>query len=615
MAKTTFSSLHYLPLFLLSILIINSNAQNDQRINLGSSLIASDSSSSSSWQSPSGEFAFGFRQIDNQKHLFLLAIWFEKIPDKTIVWYANGDNPAPKGSKIELTNDGQFTLNDPQGQSLWEADNSSKKADYAMLLDTGNLVLGTDGNSSYIWKSFDHPTDTLLPSQVLEVGGVLFSRETNGNYSKGRFELRLVLKGDVVLQPPAVFSNGPYYTSKTTDNINGLNSGYKLVFNETGYLYVLVRNGTRANLTSGNISSTRDFYYRATLDSDGIFAQYAHAKSPKDGSNSGESWFSAWHVPEDICFAMIGDYGPGVCGLNSFCALDPFGRPTCGCLPGFSLVDPGNQYSGCKQDKVHKCEVQGSDPNEVYDIRSVSNIFWPSSSNYEVFPYRNEEECSTSCLNDCNCVVAVIKNGNCSKKKLPLSNGRVDRNTYGKALVKIPKSHGFEGDRVTRNQDLRKKDKQTLILVVSSLLGGSMLVNLLFISGISFAFFLVHQKRQKFEGDSSLLETNLRFFTYEELKEATNGKNVEMERKNEEEIILTDWVYDCYKSRRIEKVVEDDDEARIDMKRVERLVMVAIWCIQEDPSLRPSMKKVLHMLEGVVEVSIPPCPAAYTSIC
>lgn len=92
-------------------------------------------------------------------------------------------------------------------------------------------------------------------------------------------------------------------------------------------------------------------------------------------------------------------------------------------------------------------------------------------------------------------------------------------------------------------------------------------------------------------------------------------KNVELERGNEEDIILTDVVYDYYKCKRLAMLVENDEEARNDMKRVERLVMVAIWCIQEDPSLRPSMKTVLQMLEGVIEVSVPPSPFPFSSIC
>ncbi|KAL5762812.1 hypothetical protein ACOSP7_019076 [Xanthoceras sorbifolium] len=76
---------------------------------------------------------------------------------------------------------------------------------------------------------------------------------------------------------------------------------------------------------------------------------------------------------------------------------------------------------------------------------------------------------------------------------------------------------------------------------------------------------------------------------------------------NQEEALM-DWAYDCYKKRKLDQLTENDEEASNDMKGVERLVMVALWCIQEDASLRPSMKKVIQMLEGVTEVSVPPYP-------
>lgn len=158
--------LQYLCLLLISISPYLVNARTDNRVALGSSLLASDNSSS--WKSPSGDFAFGFRLLDNQ-NLFLLAIWFDKIPDKTIVWYANGDNPAPKGSKLKLTNDGQLTLNNPQGQVIWKADSVGNGVAYASMLDTGNFILA-NGESLYLWESFKHPSDTILPSQVLEAG-------------------------------------------------------------------------------------------------------------------------------------------------------------------------------------------------------------------------------------------------------------------------------------------------------------------------------------------------------------------------------------------------------------------------------------------------------------
>jgi hypothetical protein len=62
---------------------------------MGDSLPVADNSS---WLSPSGDFALGFRPHNNSD-FFLLSIWYGKIPDRTIVWYTNADQLAPKGSK------------------------------------------------------------------------------------------------------------------------------------------------------------------------------------------------------------------------------------------------------------------------------------------------------------------------------------------------------------------------------------------------------------------------------------------------------------------------------------------------------------------------------------
>ncbi|KAJ1381382.1 Serine-threonine/tyrosine-protein kinase, catalytic domain, partial [Sesbania bispinosa] len=68
--------------------------------------------------------------------------------------------------------------------------------------------------------------------------------------------------------------------------------------------------------------------------------------------------------------------------------------------------------------------------------------------------------------------------------------------------------------------------------------------------------------------------------------------SVAFSMENEEEALL-DWAYHCYCQGKVAKLVENDEAAKNDIKRVEKHVMVAIWCIQEDPSPRPSMKKVV----------------------
>ncbi|XXG56643.1 hypothetical protein AAC387_Pa03g4005 [Persea americana] len=68
-------------------------------------------------------------------------------------------------------------------------------------------------------------------------------------------------------------------------------------------------------------------------------------------------------------------------------------------------------------------------------------------------------------------------------------------------------------------------------------------------------------------------------------------KNIVLEQQNYDEAILTVWAYDCYKNGRLDMLVDHEEEALNDTGKLNRLVMVAIWCIQEEPSLRPSMKK------------------------
>ncbi|KAI6691921.1 hypothetical protein NL676_019631 [Syzygium grande] len=78
----------------------------------------------------------------------------------------------------------------------------------------------------------------------------------------------------------------------------------------------------------------------------------------------------------------------------------------------------------------------------------------------------------------------------------------------------------------------------------------------------------------------------------------------------DEEAVLEEWVYSCFQARELEKLVHDE---LIDRRQLERMVKVALWCILEEPSLRPSMRKVLLMMEGTVDIPIPPCPTSILS--
>ncbi|KAF8018585.1 hypothetical protein BT93_H3466 [Corymbia citriodora subsp. variegata] len=78
----------------------------------------------------------------------------------------------------------------------------------------------------------------------------------------------------------------------------------------------------------------------------------------------------------------------------------------------------------------------------------------------------------------------------------------------------------------------------------------------------------------------------------------------------DDEAILEEWVYSCFQAGELERLVNDEST---DRRQLERMVKVALWCVLEEPSIRPSMRKVLLMLEGTVDIPIPPCPTSFLS--
>ncbi|CAL2232358.1 unnamed protein product [Prunus armeniaca] len=84
-------------------------------------------------------------------------------------------------------------------------------------------------------------------------------------------------------------------------------------------------------------------------------------------------------------------------------------------------------------------------------------------------------------------------------------------------------------------------------------------------------------------------------------------RNINAEAEDTSEIYFPHWIY---------KRLELDEELGLpsiineeDKERARKLIIVSLWCIQTDPSNRPSMKEVIDMLEGSVDcLQVPPKP-------
>ncbi|KAK9147277.1 hypothetical protein Scep_006034 [Stephania cephalantha] len=87
-------------------------------------------------------------------------------------------------------------------------------------------------------------------------------------------------------------------------------------------------------------------------------------------------------------------------------------------------------------------------------------------------------------------------------------------------------------------------------------------------------------------------------------------KNVNPFVENSSQIYFPAWIYDRFNQG------EDMDigDAGEDEKKIARkLILIALWCIQMKPVERPSMGRVIEMLEGPVELlQVPPKPFLYS---
>ncbi|KAJ6964134.1 G-type lectin S-receptor-like serine/threonine-protein kinase LECRK2 [Populus alba x Populus x berolinensis] len=682
-----------------------------------------------SWLSPNKEFAIGFQKLpnDNENH-FLLAIWFNKIPNTTIVWFAHTE-PAPQGSTLKLTDEGKLVLYDPKGNSLWERPSTGgAKSMCASMNDSGNFML-LDEDKNPIWETFKEPTDTILPGQTLNTGSNLTSRYSRESYDDGRFQLHLQQDGNLVLYTvtmPTGAARDAYWATGT------MTGNSKLVFNENGYIYVT--DGTRwvYNLTKNDAGSSQDFYHMARIDYDGVFKQYRYKKS----KTCDLKWGVVTRFPEDICSAILTEVGSGACGYNSIC-VEINGEPDCLCPENYSYLNESAKNQGCRPNfELPSCRLNGWESNlDLVEFDEYKDTNWPLDDyDLQIGSGVDLQTCKQLCLKDCFCTVAVHNGNRCWKKKYPLSNGRREPNVVnGTALVKVPKVNVTQLYLESLRQN--NKDQSTTVLIVSILLGSSVFINIVMTLAICIAvYFSYHNKLLSISSVSSVASTNIRSYAYKELEQATGGfkqilgkgafgtrfvaikklekfeQEGEKEFKTEVSVIgqthhknlpdwnqrvqiafgiarglmylheepqnilldefytprisdfglaklllaeqtrvartnirgtvdvysfgvlllemicckssvafgmgdqeeaLMDWVYACYCKKKMDKLVENDEDARNDMKKLERLVMVAIWCIQEDASLRPSMKKVTQMLEGVVDVSVPPRPSIY----
>jgi len=283
--------------------------------------------------SPKATFTAGFYPVGENAYCF--AIWYTQQPH-TLVWMANRDQPVNgKLSTLSLLKTGNLALTDAGQSIVWSTNTiTSSKQVQLHLYDTGNLVLldnqqNRSSNIVVLWQSFDFPTNTLLPGQILTKNTNLVSSRSETNYSSGFYKLffdfenvlRLMYQGprvSSVYWPDPWLQNNNFGNGGTGNGRSTYNDSRVAVLDDFGY-FVSSDNFTFRTSDYGTLLQRR-----LTLDHDGSVRVFSFNDGHDKWTMSGE-------------FHLHPCYVHGICGPNSYCSYEPSSGRKCSCLPGIYI--------------------------------------------------------------------------------------------------------------------------------------------------------------------------------------------------------------------------------------------------------------------------------------
>ncbi|CAL5344769.1 unnamed protein product [Camellia sinensis] len=334
-----------------------------------------------------GDFKLGFFSTSNSRRRYL-GIWYNNIPVQTIVWVANRDRPLNDSSGgIKIGDDGNLILLDSGGIVAWSTgiQNISSKPTVAQLLDSGNIVLRSEngGNTeSYIWQSFDHPSDTLIAGMKLgwdlRVGldRYLTSWKSADDPSLGDFSYVLNLDG----LPQTVIRKG-----SVKQHRSGIWNG--LQFNGAGLKSAILNTNFIDN--SEEVYFEFDLYQQITR----LFLNYTGTMQSVIWNNRNLEWVVINTVPSNPC-ERYGQYGP-----NSICTIS--NAFICSCLDGY--IPKSSQdwnmmvwNGGCVRKYPLNClDGEGFVAFEGVIVPDLLD-FWMNTS-------MTVKECELECLKNCSC--------------------------------------------------------------------------------------------------------------------------------------------------------------------------------------------------------------------
>ncbi|KAG8053381.1 hypothetical protein GUJ93_ZPchr0001g30042 [Zizania palustris] len=362
------------------------------------------------------------------------------------------------------------------GASLWGSsvagNGSSSSGAAAVLLDTGDLVVRDQANSSRVlWRSFDYPGDALLPGGRL---GLDTATGTNVSLTFQAFSHNGSLRVDTARRNGFVLTTDGHDTRGTFPDwmVTSQDNGRSLLLNQPD-----AANSTEfLQFKLGQVSLLR-------------------------WSPSTTTWMPRWTFPSDCKSSgfFCGDFGACTTGAAGACK----------CVDGFTPSYPkewGHGYfvTGCSRSLPLSCETDGQTEHD--DSFAVLDKLQGLPYNaYDEPAAATDEDCRAACLSRCYCVAYSIElESTCKLWNYNLYNlSSAAKPPYSKIYVRL-------GSKLRSKRGLTTR--WIVILVVGSVAATSAML----------AVVLLLRSRYRTSSKFSA-EGSLNVYSYAQIKKATGN--------------------------------------------------------------------------------------------
>ncbi|RWW53913.1 hypothetical protein BHE74_00039548 [Ensete ventricosum] len=346
--------------------------------------------------STGGTFQLGFFGSGKR----YVGIWYSKVSVRTIVWVANRRQPITGTSgSLSIKTNGTLVITDENATVVWYSSSRALANPVAQLLDNGNFVVRESGSNSndpnsFVWQSFDFPTDTLLPGMKLGwnlTSGLnrnLTAWTSDSDPAPSEYTMAVDMRGY-----PEIFLWSQTTRTWRTGPWNGLRfSGIPEMktYDKLSFDFVVNRDEVFYSFYVHDAS----FITRLIVNQSGITQRLVWIEQSK-------IWNAFWFAPKDQCDKV------SQCGPNGVC--DPNGSPICDCLKGFRPQNPSNwdlrdASEGCRRQTALDCR------NGTDGFVTVSGAKLPDTSSSVVDWSLSLEQCRTVCLTNCSCTAYAAAN-------------------------------------------------------------------------------------------------------------------------------------------------------------------------------------------------------------